>query len=311
MLTANFKAFIIRVMTTSLRLALTFSLIVALLAGLTATASAASVKKPPRANSKAVMKAFAAGRVSIREAVAPQADARLFIAEYDRKSNRPQTFPATPITGIAGLFAGKYAILSFYASGQHVFSRGGEVPANASPFTDSSNQFANWTWVDPSGSALNEKQRAIATAQYNRAIARIRPLRLGGSFRATAYGPPWGGIEGGSAPGACSPSAVGINLCQGKQLLVVAANPKSFPYGSQLKIVPNPFNNPNLIFTVADAGAALSGNHLDFFVASGRAEQNAFARKRVRVWYLGRIPFDLGVPISEADLLPGPANELS
>lgn len=299
-------------MTTPLRITLALSLIIALLGGLSSTASAATVKKPSRANSKAVMKAFTfvPNRVSIRETVSPQADGRLFIAEYDRNTNHRQSFPATPVTGIAGLFAGKYAILSFYAGGQHIFSRGGEVPANISKFADSSNQFDNWTWVDPSGNPLNSTQRSAVISQYNRAIARLRPLRLG-SFRATSYGPPWSGVEGSNNPGACSSSATGVQLCQGKQLLVVAANPKVFPYGSQLKIVPNPFNNPNLVFTVADSGAGLGAKNLDFFIASGRQEQKAFGRKRVRVWYVGQLPFVAGVPISEADLLPGPANELS
>src|SRR3954467_14651740 len=103
-----------------------------------------------------------------------------------------------------------------------------------------------------------------------------------GSFTATAYGPPWGGIQGGGT------TATGIDLHSSPHKLIVAVDPNVIPLGSKLKIWPNPFNDPNLIFTAADTGGAIKGNRIDFYDWRGRAKQNAWGIQHVSVKVVGK-----------------------
>lgn len=102
------------------------------------------------------------------------------------------------------------------------------------------------------------------------------------TVEATAYGPPWNAMEGTGI------TSTGVNLQSGKQKLVVAVDPRVIPYGTKLKIPNNPFGNPNLIFTASDTGGAIKGNRLDFFVASGRKDQNAWGRRNTKVYIVGK-----------------------
>lgn len=103
--------------------------------------------------------------------------------------------------------------------------------------------------------------------------------------QATAYGPPWDAMEGTGI------TSTGIKLKAGEQKLVVAVDPGVIPYGTKLKIWPNPFGDPNLIFTAADTGGAFNGSgtaNVDFFVASGRKDQNRWGRKGVKITVVGK-----------------------
>lgn len=83
-------------------------------------------------------------------------------------------------------------------------------------------------------------------------------------------------------------TSTGVNLQSGKQKYVVAVDPHVIPYGTKLKIPHNPFGNPNIVFTASDTGGAIQGNRIDFFVASGRKQQNGWGRRSVQYQVVGR-----------------------
>lgn len=100
------------------------------------------------------------------------------------------------------------------------------------------------------------------------------------TFETTAYGPPWGGIEGGGN----TASGIPLPKSNTNQIIpIVAADPRVLPIGSKIRAWPNPYNDRNMIFTVADVGGAIKGNKLDFLVLKSRAAQNAWGRRNVNV----------------------------
>lgn len=111
-----------------------------------------------------------------------------------------------------------------------------------------------------------------------------------GTFTATAYGPPWNAMEGGGT------TSQGLKLTEAPsdkpedQKLVVAVDPSVIPYGSKMLIQPNPFGDNGLIFTAGDTGGAFQGGKrkVDFFIASGRAKQNAWGKRSVKVYIVGK-----------------------
>jgi 3D (Asp-Asp-Asp) domain-containing protein len=108
---------------------------------------------------------------------------------------------------------------------------------------------------------------------------------------ATSYGPPWGGIQGGGT------TATGIDLHGGAHKLIVAVDPSVIPLGTKLKIWPNPFGNRNLIFTAADTGGAIKGQHIDFYDWRGRTAQSDWGVKSVSYEVVGK-----GAPTAAATL---------
>ena len=105
-----------------------------------------------------------------------------------------------------------------------------------------------------------------------------------GTFTTTAYGPPWNAMEGTGI------TSKGVKLKAGQQKLVVAVDPTVIPYGTKLKIWPNPFGDRNLVFTAADTGGAFQGGvrKIDFFIASGRKAQNNWGVRKAQVKVVGR-----------------------
>ena len=99
---------------------------------------------------------------------------------------------------------------------------------------------------------------------------------------ATSYGPPWGGIQGGGT------TATGIDLHGSPHKLIVAVDPSVIPLGSRLKVWPNPFGDPNLIFTAADTGGAIKGSHIDFYDWRGRTAQTDWGVKSVDYKIVGK-----------------------
>jgi 3D (Asp-Asp-Asp) domain-containing protein len=93
-------------------------------------------------------------------------------------------------------------------------------------------------------------------------------MTASGTFKTTAYGPPWGGIEGTGV------TATGINLLKSPNQYIVAVDPAVIPLGSKLKIWPNPFGDPNIVFSAEDTGGAIKGNRIDFYDPAGRQAQN-------------------------------------
>jgi 3D (Asp-Asp-Asp) domain-containing protein len=97
-----------------------------------------------------------------------------------------------------------------------------------------------------------------------------------GSWTATAYGPPWGGIEGSGI------TATGVDLRSGPPALEVAADPKLLPLGSYVHVWPNPFGTRRA-FYVGDTGAAIVGRRIDIYDWRGRAAQLAWGIRSVSV----------------------------
>jgi 3D (Asp-Asp-Asp) domain-containing protein len=97
-----------------------------------------------------------------------------------------------------------------------------------------------------------------------------------GSWLATAYGPPWGGIEGDGI------TKTGLNLTKGQPALEVAVDPRLIPLGSYVYIQPNPFATDSP-FYAADTGSAITGKHIDIYDWRGRADQQAWGTRPVSV----------------------------
>jgi 3D (Asp-Asp-Asp) domain-containing protein len=97
----------------------------------------------------------------------------------------------------------------------------------------------------------------------------------------TAYGPPWGGIQGTGV------TATGVDLRKNPRQYVVAVDPRIIPLGSKLKIPDNPFGDPNIVFTAADTGGAIKGNRLDFFDWRGRKTQMNWGTRPITASIVG------------------------
>ena len=93
-----------------------------------------------------------------------------------------------------------------------------------------------------------------------------------GSWTATAYGPPWGGIEGGGV------TATGVDLRGGPAALEVAVDARLIPLGSYVHVWPNPFGTRRA-FYVGDTGGAIVGRRIDIYDWRGRADQDAWVAR--------------------------------
>ncbi|MDP1849735.1 MAG: serine hydrolase [Solirubrobacteraceae bacterium] len=103
----------------------------------------------------------------------------------------------------------------------------------------------------------------------------VRSRRLAGStlttgaFRSTAYGPPWGGLQGLGVA-----TAGGILIAGGApKRYIVATDPSVIALGQWVYAWPNPFGwrGP---FLAADTGGRIRGRVIDFYDWRGRAYQN-------------------------------------
>lgn len=99
----------------------------------------------------------------------------------------------------------------------------------------------------------------------------------GGEWLATAYGPPWEGIQGSGV------TATGIDLRPAKPAYIIAVDPSVIPLGSYVHVSPNPFGNPAITFEAADTGGAILGKHIDIYDWQGRAAQDAWGSRQVTV----------------------------
>jgi 3D (Asp-Asp-Asp) domain-containing protein len=118
--------------------------------------------------------------------------------------------------------------------------------------------------------------------------AQVRTVRAGspyasnritaGRYETTAYGPPWGGIQGeGQA------TSGGLIIGGGApRWYIVAVDPLLIGHGRLVYIWPNPFRwrGP---FLAADTGGAIQGRRIDFYDWRGRRTQLAWARRPARV----------------------------
>ncbi len=95
-----------------------------------------------------------------------------------------------------------------------------------------------------------------------------------GSWVATAYGPPWGGIQGNGI------TTTGLNLTTNPPAYEIAVDPTVIPLGSYVHITPNPFGTTSA-FYAGDTGSAITGRHLDIYDWYGRTSENAWGTRTV------------------------------
>jgi 3D (Asp-Asp-Asp) domain-containing protein len=98
----------------------------------------------------------------------------------------------------------------------------------------------------------------------------------GGSWVATAYGPPWGGINGNGI------TATGVNLTAGQPMYEIAVDPAVVPLSSYAHVTPNPFSTSSA-FLAGDTGGAILGKHVDIYDWQGRSSQLAWGQRHVNV----------------------------
>jgi 3D (Asp-Asp-Asp) domain-containing protein len=95
------------------------------------------------------------------------------------------------------------------------------------------------------------------------------PTLTTGLFRSTAYGPPWGGLQGLGVA-----TAGGILIAGGApKRYIIATDPSVIALGQWVYVWPNPFGwrGP---FLAADTGGRVRGKVIDFYDWRGRAYQN-------------------------------------
>lgn len=97
-----------------------------------------------------------------------------------------------------------------------------------------------------------------------------------GKFVSTAYGPPWGGMQGSGV------TATGVDLKSGPKRYGVAVDPSVVPLGTRARIWPNPFGWRGF-FEAFDTGGAIKGKRLDFYDWRGRKAQSAWGRRTVTI----------------------------
>ena len=99
-----------------------------------------------------------------------------------------------------------------------------------------------------------------------------------GRYHSTAYGPPWGGIQGaGIATSGGLPIAGGA-----PRWYMIASSPGAISHGAFAYIWPNPFGWKGP-FLAADTGGAIVGNRIDFYDWRGRASQYRWGTRTVEV----------------------------
>jgi 3D (Asp-Asp-Asp) domain-containing protein len=93
---------------------------------------------------------------------------------------------------------------------------------------------------------------------------------------ATAYGPPWGGIQGDGV------TATGLNLTAGQPAYEIAVDPSEIKLGTFVRVTPNPFDTERA-FYAGDTGGAIVGHHVDIYDWRGRAAQDSWGKRYVSV----------------------------
>lgn len=99
----------------------------------------------------------------------------------------------------------------------------------------------------------------------------------GGEWLATAYGPPWVGIQGSGI------TSTGINLQHDPHEYIIAVDPSVIPLGTYWHVSPNPWGDPDITFLAGDTGGAIEGRHVDIYDWEGRAAQDAWGARKVTV----------------------------
>ena len=133
------------------------------------------------------------------------------------------------------------------------------------------------------GRARSAASRAPASPPRNcRRSATGSPYRgpqlAEGRYRTTAYGPPWGGIQG-----AGQATSGGLAIGGGApRWYLIAVDPLLIGHGQLVYAWPNPFGwrGP---FLAADTGAAILGHRIDFYDWRGRLTQRRWGTRTARI----------------------------
>lgn len=99
----------------------------------------------------------------------------------------------------------------------------------------------------------------------------------GGTYEATAYGPPWTDNNGTGI------TSTGVDLRDAPHVYLVAADPSVLPMHTHIKISPNPYDDDSIVFSVEDTGRLITGRHIDIYDYFGRADQLQWGTKNVEV----------------------------
>ncbi len=97
-----------------------------------------------------------------------------------------------------------------------------------------------------------------------------------GSWVATSYGPPWGGIQGNGV------TATGLDLTSRPPAFEVAVDPTVIPLRGYVHVTPNPFGTSSA-FYAGDTGGAITGRHVDIYDWRGRSHQDAWGQRAVTI----------------------------
>lgn len=99
-----------------------------------------------------------------------------------------------------------------------------------------------------------------------------------GKYIATAYGPPWGGIQG-----AGNATAAGL-IINGKarKSYWIAVDPQLISYGAMVYLWPNPFGRKGP-FMATDTGGAIKQRRIDFYDWRGRSYQYKWGKRETTV----------------------------
>lgn len=144
-------------------------------------------------------------------------------------------------------------------------SGGGSLPAN---FTGP----GSLGQVGGTGISRALVERVRSGSPY--AGGRIAP----GMYSTTAYGPPWGGIQGAGVA-----TSGGLPVRGGApRWYMIAVDPSLIGHGAFVYVWPNPFawKGP---FLAADTGGAIRGRRVDFYDWRGRATQVRWGIRQARV----------------------------
>jgi 3D (Asp-Asp-Asp) domain-containing protein len=123
------------------------------------------------------------------------------------------------------------------------------------------------------GTGFTPRQIQAVRSGSPYAGARFAP----GGYSATAYGPPWGGIQGSGVA-----TSGGVALAGGApRRYMVAVDPLQIAHGQLVYLWPNPFawKGP---FLAADTGGAIKGRRIDFYDWRGRLTQLRWAQRDVQ-----------------------------
>lgn len=180
-----------------------------------------------------------------------------------------------------GLVVGLVVLVSMLGAAQQQMCGGGSAAEGTTPGDFSGP--GSLGGVAGTGIPRPLVDRVRQTSPY--AGSRITP----GTYTATAYGPPWGGIQG---AGAATSGGLPING-GAPRWYMIAVNPRDISHGTFVYVWPNPFGWKGPFFA-ADTGGAINARRIDFYDWRGRASQNRWGRRSVQASDTPIVPADPG-----------------